>query len=123
MTILDQFLEELGQGPDDWKLRGIVADWAEDNNRPELAECLRWMVRLRKRPYHSTAGGATWFNVETIAEGLGDPESDIPAAVFAILEGGKEIANHKSFPSLRAAEEAFQAAWAKARAQGWGPDE
>jgi hypothetical protein len=123
MTILEQFLNDLGTTPEDWNLRGVVADWAEDNNRPELAECLRWMIRQRKRPYHGASATGTWFNAETVSEGLGDPESDIPAAVYRSLEGGKEVANHKSFPSLRAAEESFQAAWAKARAGGWVPNE
>jgi hypothetical protein len=121
MSILDQFLEDMARAPEDWNLRGVVADWAEDNQRPDLAECLRWMVRAHKRPYHGASGGATWFNAETVAEGLGDPESDIPAVLFKLLEDGKEVANHKSFPSLRAAEEAFQAAWAAARTRGWSP--
>jgi hypothetical protein len=122
MSILDQFLNDLAGAPEDWALRGVLADWAEDNNRPQLAECLRWMIRRQKRPYHGSSGGGTWFNAETIAEGLGDPESDIPAAVFTLLEGGNEVANHKSFATLRAAEEAFQAAWVKAREEGWKAD-
>jgi hypothetical protein len=119
MSILDQFLNDLAGTPEDWALRGVLADWAEDNSRPQLAECLRWMIRRQKRHYHGSSGGGTWFNAETIAEGLGDPESDIPAAVFTQLEGGNEVANHKSFSTLRAAEEAFQAAWVKAREKGW----
>jgi hypothetical protein len=123
MSILEQFLEDLAKAPEDWKLRGVVADWAEDNHRPELAECLRWMIRKRKRPYPGATGRATWFNAETVAPDLGDPESDIPSAVFVLLEGGQEIAHHKAFPSSRAAEESFQDAWAKARARGWAPHE
>jgi hypothetical protein len=122
MSILDQFLQDLADKPDDWNLRGVVADWAEDNNRPDLAECLRWMIKHNKRPYPSSSGGATWFNAETISTGLGDPESDIPAALFGLLQGGQEVAHHKSFPSLRAAEESFQAAWTAARARGWSPE-
>jgi hypothetical protein len=121
MSILDQFLEDLQKAPEDWSLRGVIADWGEDNNRPELAGCLRWMIRKRKRPYHGASGAATWFNAETVAQDLGDPESDIPAAIFNLLEGGEEVANHKSFPSLRAAEEALQAAWKKACDAGWNP--
>ena len=121
MSILDHFLEDLGSEPEDWKLRGLVADWAEDNNRPVLAECLRWMVQEKKRPYHGAAGDGTWFNAETVSPHLGDPESDIPAPVYVQLRGGQEVAHHTAFPTLRAAEEAFQAAWEKARAQGWAP--
>jgi hypothetical protein len=122
MSILDQLLKDLSGAPDDWSLRGVIADWAEDNNRPQLAECLRWMIRQHKRPYHGSSGGGTWFNEDTIAEGLGDPESDIPGEVFTRLEGGNEVANHKTFPTLRAAEESFQEAWEKARADGWKPE-
>ena len=122
MSILDQLLKDLSGSPDDWSLRGVIADWAEDNNRPQLAECLRWMIRQNKRPYHGSSGGGTWFNEDTIAEGLGDPESDIPAEVFTRLEGGNEVANHKTFATLRAAEESFQEAWVKARAEGWKPE-
>src|SRR5947208_9118 len=121
MSILDQFLDDLAQNPDDRSLRGVVADWAEDNNRPDLAACLRWMIKHGKRPYHGSSGGATWFNAETVSPGLGDPESDIPAALYKQLQGGKEVANHKSFPTLRAAEESFQAAWSAARADVWSP--
>jgi uncharacterized protein (TIGR02996 family) len=122
MSILDQFLNDVAATPEDWSLRGVLADWAEDNNRPQLAECLRWMIRRHKRPYHGSSGGGTWFNADTIAQGLGDPESDIPAAVFMLLEGGNEVANHKSFTTLRAAEEAFQLAWVKAMENGWKPE-
>jgi hypothetical protein len=121
MSILDQFLDDLADKPEDWTLRGVVADWAEDNDRADLAACLRWMIKNEKRPYHGSTGGATWFNAETVSDGLGDPQSDIPAALFKLLEGGKEVANHKSFPSLRAAEESFQSAWAAARTRGWTP--
>jgi hypothetical protein len=122
MSILDQFMKDLAGAPEDWSLRGVIADWAEDNNRPQLAECLRWMIRQHKRPYHGSSGGGTWFNEDTIAEGLGDPESDIPAEVFTRLEGGNEVANHKTFLTLRAAEESFQEAWLKARGEGWKPE-
>src|ERR1700733_14826577 len=101
MSNLNQFLEDLGRVPDDWKLRGGIADWAEDNNQAELAAGLRWVVRQQKRPYHGAAGGATWFNAETVAEGLGDPESDIPQAVYKLLDEGREGANQKAFLSLR----------------------
>jgi hypothetical protein len=122
MSILDQFLADLAKQPEDWSLRGVIADWAEDNNRPQLAECLRWMAGKRKRPYQGSAGSWAWFNAETIADGLGDPESDIPSAVFAMMEGGDEIANHRSFATFRAAEESFQQAWVKARTSGWKPE-
>jgi uncharacterized protein (TIGR02996 family) len=116
----DQLLDALCSEPNDWKLRGVLGDWYEDNNCPDEAACLRWMVEQHKRPYHGASRNATWFNADKVRKGLGDPESDLPDALFRLLEGGKEIANHKRFPSARAAEEALLAAWRKARTQQAG---
>ncbi len=114
MTILDHFLQDLAKTPSDWDFLGLVADWAEDNDQPYLAECLRWMIRQRKRPNLDVSGTGTWFNAETIPEGLGDPESDVPAVLYKLLEGGNEIAHHKMFPTVREAEKALLMAWVKA---------
>jgi uncharacterized protein (TIGR02996 family) len=119
MNTLDQLLDDLAAAPEDWKLRGVVADWCEDNGRAEDAACLRWMVRHHKRPYHGSTKVATWFNADTIRSGLGDHESDIPGALYQQLEGGKEVASHKCFGTVRAAEESMLAAWSRARAKGW----
>ena len=59
---------------------------------------------------------------DTIGTGLKDVESDIPGALYQHLGGGTEVAHHKSYKSLRAAEEDFQAAFAAARAGGWDPE-
>ena len=122
MPLPKQFLEGLATTPEDWALRAVFADWCEENDRPAVAACLLWMARRHKRPYQGTAGRATWFNADTISTGLGDPQSDIPGAVFGRLEGGKTVANHTMYPSLGAAEEAFYHAWEKAREGGWNPD-
>ena len=121
MSTREQLLEDLCREPEDWKLRGVLADWYDDNDQADPAACLRWMIRHKKRPYHGARQGATWFNANTVAPGLGDPESDIPEELFRLLEGGKEVANHKSFPSLREAEEALLSAWAQAQQTGWKP--
>jgi uncharacterized protein (TIGR02996 family) len=123
MSTRDELMEDLCRAPADWKMRGVLADWYEDNDQPEQAACLRWMIQHHKRPYHGAHRGATWFNADTIGQGLGDPESDIPGEVFRLLEGGKEVANHKSFTAVREAEEAILAAWSKARQAGWKPPE
>ena len=80
------------------------------------------MIRQRKRPYSGSPHRASWFNAATIGQGLGDPESDIPGPVYEQLEGGTEVANHKTYEATRRAEEAFHQAWATARAGGWSPD-
>jgi uncharacterized protein (TIGR02996 family) len=121
MSTRDQLLADLCRAPEDWKLRGVLADWCEDNDHAEAAACLRWMIRHQKRPYHGAPRGATWFNADTISPGLGDPQSDLPGELFERLEGGKEVAHHKSFTTVRDAEESILAAWASARQAGWRP--
>jgi uncharacterized protein (TIGR02996 family) len=119
--MLDAFFKELAGNPNDWQVRGVFADWCEDNGRVELAECLRWMVRHKKRPYTGLGKSYTWFNADMVKPGLGDPESDIPGVLFDCLTGGHQACSHRAFPSLREAEEAFHAAWAQARTKGWRP--
>ncbi len=121
MLLPRQFVEGLAESPDDWALRNVFADWCAENDRQGVAACLLWMVRRKKRPYRGSGGRGTWFNADTISPGLGDPESDIPAAVFGLLEGGQAVANHKAYSTLAKAEEAFYAAWQRAREGGWDP--
>ena len=123
MSMHEQFLADLLLTPDDRMLRGIYADWCEDNDLPEFAECLRWMAAQNKRPLRGSAGTGTWFDADTIVAGLGDEESDLPDALFRWIEGGVEFRNHRRFDSLPDAECAVLAAWGKARKAGWIPDE
>ncbi len=123
MSTQEQLLDDLASAPGDWKLRGVLADWYEDNDQPEEAACLRWMIQQHKRPYRESDHGASWFNADTVPPGLGDPESDIPGPLFQELEGGLVLGNHRSFPTVRAAEEALLAAWRRARQAGWQPAE
>lgn len=116
---LEALLTELAQEPNDFTLRRVTADWCEENGQPVRAGCLRWMARNRKRPYHGKSAPACWFNADKVKGEQGDVESDVPEAVYVRLQGGQESANHKTFPSLRAAEEAFHAAWAEAVRAGW----
>jgi uncharacterized protein (TIGR02996 family) len=122
MSMLEQFLSDLEQSPDDWTLRGVFADWCEDNQQVALAACLRWMAQHHKRPHRSSIGRATWFNADKITTGLGDPESDVPGMVFERLEGGHTVANYREYPSHRAAEQAFHAAWLAAHREGWNTE-
>ncbi len=117
--MLGAFYQDLAQRPDDWALRGVMADWCDDNRLPAVAECLRWMVQHHKRPHLGTDQTFSWFDAAKIEEGLGDPESDVPGPVYKKIKGGQESAHHKTFLSLREAEEAFQTAWAAARKRGW----
>jgi uncharacterized protein (TIGR02996 family) len=119
--MLESFYEELSRNPGDWGVRSVMADWCEEHDRTLHAECLRWMVRHRKRPLHSLLGTFTWFNADTILGDLGDPESDVPGVIYRYLKGRVTV-NHRVYETLREAEEDFLAAWALARQQGWKPD-
>jgi hypothetical protein len=133
MSVRDQLLDDLcaaisKESRDDEatvanarKLRNVLADWFEDNNHRDEAECLRWMIENQKRPYHGSNPQASWFNADTVSAGLGDPESDIPGPLYQHLEGGKVTANHQTFDTIKAAEEAFIAAFVKAVKGGWKP--
>jgi hypothetical protein len=100
---------------------GIAGDWLDDNERLAEAEAYRYLVLNDKRPYtnpNSQSGtekkenkAASWFNKATVGPGLGSEESDLPAELYAHLQGGKETANHKSYDDIRAAVDAFVAAY------------
>jgi hypothetical protein len=119
----DSDLEMLKVGPPNWALLLELADRRERAGRGEEAEALRWMADRRKRPYGSSERGLyTWFNAGTIVSGLGDPESDLPAAVFSRLKGGALVANHRSYRMLWDACEDCVAARVAARRAGVSVD-
>src|SRR5262245_21086062 len=105
MSMLKQLLEDIARSPDDWSLRGVLADWCEDNQQPQRAECLRWMIRQKKRPHKASGGQASWFNADKVQPDLGEPESDLPDALFRRLEGGWQAANHRTYGDFLQAEE------------------
>ena len=121
MSMHEQFLADLLETPDDRMLRRVYADWCEDNELLEIAECLRWMASANKRPMRGSTGTGTWFDADTIGSGLGDEASDLPDGLYRCLEG-TEFGNHRTFGSLPEAERAIQSAWVKARKAGWNPD-
>lgn len=102
-------------------LYNIVADYFDDENRLPEAEAMRYMVLEKKRPYtiameeektkEDKPLKATWFNAGTIGTGLGDEESDLPSPLFNLLQGGKDVANHRTYNNVQEACEAFIAAY------------
>jgi uncharacterized protein (TIGR02996 family) len=121
MTEPDALYETLSRTPNDWATRAVLADWYEEQGQQPAADCLRWMVRRRKRPYRS---GATfhWFNADCVNTGT-DPESDVPGVLYRALRGREGFEKlFRDYDSLRGAEEDFHAAWARARDGGWDPE-
>jgi uncharacterized protein (TIGR02996 family) len=49
------FWAEIEAAPGRPAPRLVFAAWLEDHGRPAAAECLRWLVRHRKRPHHVEA--------------------------------------------------------------------
>lgn len=111
--MFDKFLEDLTNEPNNWILRNIFADWAEENKLYSLHACLQWMITNNKRPYIGNNKSGSWFNTETIASDLGDPESDIPSELYIALEGGDTKANHKNYKNYSEAEKSLYNAWSK----------
>jgi uncharacterized protein (TIGR02996 family) len=119
VSTLEAMFLALAQSPDDWLLRAALADWFEEAGRQPVADCVRWMVRHRKRPYRSRDGHFHWFDAPRTPT-LIDPESDIPEEVYRYLTGVAETyVPYRTYESLRAAEEDFHAAWLRARSRGW----
>ncbi len=48
------------QNPQQYDLLGVMADAADENNEPEVAECLRWLWRWKRVPV-VTPVGACWY--------------------------------------------------------------
>jgi uncharacterized protein (TIGR02996 family) len=119
MTTLETLYAGLDQSPDDWEARAVLADWFEEAGRQAVADAVRWMVARRKRPYRSTSGAYHWFNAGRVTT-ASDPESDLPDAVYQLLQGkeGLELI-FRDYDNLRQAEEDFYIAWQKAVNRGW----
>lgn len=99
----------------------IAADWYEDNGNTVASEGLRWRFNNNKRPY-LTKSLAMWFNEDAVQGlDLGDPESDLPQAVYRLLLG-HTVSNHKVYQSAEQAEQDFVEAWVKAVSEGFKPN-
>ncbi len=104
--------------------RGIWREYCEDNHMQEEADILAWMIENDKYPYVSSTPQGSWFNGQSINDGLGEPGSDIPPEVYTALpvEGpnkGVRTANHVTFDTIYYAEIAFIEAFKKAVQAGW----
>jgi hypothetical protein len=113
--------------PTHFEERNELADWCSDVGLLPEHEALIWCVQRRKRPGMSVTNeglqpGAFWFNADTIAEGLGDEESNLPSSLWEKLQIAKPedkvTDNQKKFETFFQAEKALLAAFRQ-----WDGDE
>lgn len=122
MTTLDTLYESLAQAQNDWQSRSVLGDWYEEAGQQHAAAAIRWMVRVKKRPYRASDGRYHWFNAGRATNDT-DPESDLPEPVYVALKGAEGLAmNFRNYDTLRAADEDFHQAWRAAREKGWEDD-
>lgn len=125
---IEAILLDMDGDRDNFGLRGILADALADANDPR-EECVRWMVANRKRAQHKNPlGEASWYSVTYSNSFEDDPESDLPIPLFAVLEtlpsnGSSYPGEWTDYSSWLDAEHALHAAFARARAAGWEPEE
>lgn len=107
---------------------GRLGDYCLDEGRQAEHDAIRWLVDNGRRPWNlayeegdipETKVKVAWFNGDEMAEGLGDPASDLPAAVFTQLAAGQDVACHRFYESTSAAIRDFVTAHVKAVAGGW----
>lgn len=111
----------LDWSPDNWELRGIYADWLEENGRDGEAQGQRWMISHRRRPLrssltwwwfdeknqHTTAGDPV--SPDTPYEDLDDPESDVPHDIYRKMCGRIIAHSVQSESRVTAEHRLFQA--------------
>jgi hypothetical protein len=116
---LDSLLRRIYESPDDFDLRSIAADAAEEAGEEDLALALRYMVRNRKRPfywkgYETVSRSGYWYDDERASKNGIDPKSDLPREIYRYLGGGEAVGEgetERSYDSTEAAEKAFYAAY------------
>lgn len=81
MTTEDDFQRELDANPDNWHMRGLLAEWLSDCNDPR-AEGYMAMARLKRRPLQGrNRERDTWWWHNSGA----DFHNNIPADWFRLL--------------------------------------
>jgi uncharacterized protein (TIGR02996 family) len=123
----------LSASPDDRITFLALADWYEDHDQPDEAECLRWLVKTARRPYQyfeanplryhheSWAEGWYWWTTERAAEVWGYPENcQLPFAVWDRLDHtfAYNPITFKEYATVRDAYEAVLEAWVYTPVEG-----
>jgi hypothetical protein len=121
---LEDLLEAIYRSPESFDLRAVAADLAYEEGDDALSEALRFSAVNRKRAYLGVRidGRWSWYDEDRAGKSGIDPESDLPAGIFASLPFDERNINSrrdtKYYPSLREAEEALVSAFRNLRVAG-----
>jgi uncharacterized protein (TIGR02996 family) len=112
--MIDHFMSLLDKDPEDFTTRKVFADWCEENNMPERAQALRYMIKYRKRPKQWNDKLFLWFNNKYLGR-----TCDLPAGIFKRLTVyvRDSDAYKKEYSSARLAEEDFHQAYIRYKAK------
>lgn len=79
LTTLDVMMKDIEANPFDHALKGIVADFVEDDD-PILAKGLRWCMENQKHPWKYSARMTrewAWYDLRYKTYTIGDSEKDL----------------------------------------------
>lgn len=125
---LAAFYQALEDDPGDAVTLRVLADWFEDHGWRDEADCLRWVVRLRRRPFRysrdaglavtgsSMKDGWFWWAIDDPHYGRdwGHPRTcRLPPALWNRLRNPFDFEPlvFKHYPTAEEAYEALLAAW------------
>jgi uncharacterized protein (TIGR02996 family) len=97
--------------------QAALADWFDEQGDAQAAECLRWVVRNRRRPGHYPAQdtyGSYFWELQEPAPLLNDPPAQLPEALWNAVGDNDEphpVGSFKSYGSPQAAYRALVAGW------------
>lgn len=63
MTTKEQFLQMIETHPLDWELKGVFADWLEEQGENDLAGTFRWCVQNRQHPLPTPSKSYFWLDL------------------------------------------------------------
>lgn len=91
----DPFSQHLDTHPEDWTTRLVYADWLEEQGRYAEAECQRWMVRKKRKPFHFIQW--SWSDKDKAVSADKSP-SLLPGRVYkALPDASEEVSSREEY--------------------------
>jgi hypothetical protein len=116
-SIGDALFGTLEQHRDDPFTLTALADWFEESDDVAAADCLRWVLRNRRRPGYNPSQvhyGRFYWELEAPQPIIGDPPAQLPPLLWSELtdyDEGRPVVSFKSYQCARLAYLALIAAW------------